>query len=157
MASLVVVSLHNFLLNFEVITLLFLVYQLKQRCKTNVELVVIYEYKKRWCRRIILHCSSAKANASSIPEMNNHKMLDPLNRLFSATCTQRIPTECRRMCSSCSHTADRKSGLLKVTASQFQAPRSQGFSYWLLVVIMTFSPLRLTHQMKRWKHTVIHI
>lgn len=142
-ASLMVVSLSNILLNVE--ALLLLIYQLKQSCITNLELVIIYQHKEGWCSRMILPCTSAIANTSFIPEMNNHDMLYTLNRLLSATCTQRIPTESRRMCSSCSHTTDRKSGLLKVTASQFLPPRSRGFSYWLLVAIMTFSPL-LTHQ-----------
>lgn len=148
--------LSNMLLNFEVAALLLVNYHLEQSCITKLKLVIIYQHKEGGCSRMILHCTSAAADTSSISEMNNHNMLYALNRVFSATCTQRIPTESRRMCSCCSHTADRKSGLLKVSASQFLVPRSRGFSYWLLVVIMTFSSLRLTHQMKTWKHTVIH-
>lgn len=38
----------------------------------------------------------------------------------------------------------KKSGLLKVTSSQFLSLLTLAFPYWLLVVIMTFSPLPLS-------------
>lgn len=50
---------------------------------------------------------------------------------------------CRRLfCKS--HTRQKESGLLKVTASQFLSFLSVGFCYWLLEVSVPFSPLSVS-------------
>lgn len=131
------------------------------------------QQRGRWAARVHRQVStdvlmSFDTSLSCFGSAVDKHVMNALIRLLPLTCTNgkqcESPEEQRKESSvlQCcgmqleSHTRDKKSGLLKVTTSQFLSPLSLGFSYCLLVVIMTFSPLTLSHTHTEWRHGLAH-